>query len=718
MKQHLSQILFFVFLVYSGFVSAEILDSTRNYFMDEVVIQSSRLGNKMKNIPQKVEIITKKDIQEVPNENLSEVIKRLTNLDVVQYPGASSSVGMRGFSPCAHSRSYTLILINGKPAGTTNLASLIPSDIERIEVIKGPYATLYGSDAMGGVINIITETINNVFKGNVSLEGGNFGFYRFDGTVSGKILPGLRGGFGISSMKQGKDYLIGKSNLLKISDLEKLMIDNNSYGDTMNHSKYDLSCVNTRIEWDICNLWSANAEVTYTFGNDIETPGNYWGSYGYSKKQIKRVNAYANIERKNDKGVLSFSPYFTKEDEPDYSDISSEGFVSFKSDISEYGFQLQQQNSFLFLKTVCGIDFGVNDYHSERFEFSGTPASPYKPDNRNSNGALFGQLSYSSDHIDINAGVRFDHFISHVEANEILHSVASDNSYNSFNPSIGVQYRLLDNLKVHSSFGTAFSVPDAFKTAGSFDVYVYYPEWNYTWKQSYVGNPDLKPERSGTIDMGVGFFTQNRAFHGDITFFHTRHIDKIIDSYIDDVTKTYINANGSVMDGLEFSADYDIGSLFNERFSLSLYSNWTWLFNSYYSNTATSITGTDSTYYRDQLYVRKLNGNFGISYRDKNGFSARLNGRYEGFRLEDDSFGLLRPGIKESDYTTDGGYTASEKILKYPDFIVLDFSARYTLKTKLSFGLNISNLMDENYTEKDGYNMQGRQIKFNIGYQF
>jgi vitamin B12 transporter len=67
-------------------------------------------------------------------------LKRTTNLDIIQYPGASASVGMRGFPPSAHNRNYTLVLIDGKPAGTTNLSS-IPSDfVQRIEVVKGPYS--------------------------------------------------------------------------------------------------------------------------------------------------------------------------------------------------------------------------------------------------------------------------------------------------------------------------------------------------------------------------------------------------------------------------------------------------------------------------------------------------------------------------------------------------------------------------------------------------
>jgi outer membrane receptor protein involved in Fe transport len=320
--------------------------------------------------------------------------------------------------------------------------------------------------------------------------------------------------------------------------------------------------------------------------------------------------------------------------------------------------------------------------------------------------------------LDINLGARYDRFWYHMEANDVLHSVASDNTYNTFNPSIGAQYRLLDRLKAHASFGTAFAVPDAYQTAGSYDVSVYFADWDYTWTQSYQGNPDLKPEKSRTIDAGMSFFTQNHAFNSDITYFQTHHNDQIVENRLTNGTITFMNANKSLMNGLEFSAEYDFGSLFNQRFSLKLYSNWTWLFHADYTKSTLSSTGSDSTYCKDLLYVRKLTGNAGLSFQHPKGLSARLSARYNGSRFEDDNFSSLRPDILESDYTTKGGFTPADHVLNYPDFLLFDLNAHYVFPNKLQLGLSVSNLFDENYSDKDGYHMQGRQLKINVGYQF
>jgi vitamin B12 transporter len=697
---------------------AEVLDTLKTYDLQQIEVKASRMNSPLKNLPQKVEIITREQIESVPSENLVEVLKRVTNIDIIQYPGISAAVGMRGFSPSAHSRSYTLVLINGKPSGTNNLAAILPSNIERIEVIKGPYATLYGSDAMGGVINIITKTLTDELHGNISIEGGSFGYYKAEAFVGGQLIPNLKAGIGGSTFKQGNDYLIGKNNFLKMSNVEELILDKKSYGDTMNNSSYDMSHINALVDWNIASNWHANAEAIYTFANEVQLNGNYWGSYGQSKKGVNRLNAYGTLERTAKKGVTSLSPYFTREKEPNYSSNTADGFVSFESNISEYGLQLQHQHTLNQVKLVGGFDYGVYDYQSERFEAKGTPTSPYKPNNSHADAGIFAQAEYSSNNLDFNVGARFDHFNYHIDANEALKAPAADNVYNTINPSLGAQFRFSEKIKAHTSFGTAFSVPDAYKTAGKYDVSVYYASSNSWWSQSYVGNPDLKPENSKTVDFGLKFNDIKNGISFDATYFHTMHDNKIVDYVLPTKEKSYKNANESTMNGLELDARYNLGALFSSRFILEIYGNYTHLLNANFTQKLTGPTGADSLVTQDLLYVRKSNGNFGLYFRNSMGISARLNSRYVGSRFEKDSFAKLRPEIASTNYTTEGGYAAKDKILKHPDYLIFDLSVKYSFKNKLEAGCTVSNLLDENYSEKDGYNLYGRQVKISLGYRF
>jgi outer membrane receptor for ferrienterochelin and colicin len=168
-------------------VSSQKVDTLRNYNLKEVQVSATRTNTQLKNIPQKVEIISGEVLETLPASNMADILKNTTNLDIIQYPGLASTIGMRGFSPSAHSRSYTLILLDGLPLGTTNISSIDKNIVDRIEIVKGPYSTLYGSDAMGGVINIITKSPSQSKGGNASVTTGSLGNLKLSGNANGSL---------------------------------------------------------------------------------------------------------------------------------------------------------------------------------------------------------------------------------------------------------------------------------------------------------------------------------------------------------------------------------------------------------------------------------------------------------------------------------------------------------------------------------------------------
>ena len=681
---------------------AEMLDSTKVYPIEEVTVQVSRMEQKLKNLPQKVEIISSSLIKSLPAENLAEVLKRTTNLDIIQYPGLSATIGMRGFSPSAHSRSYTLLLINGKPAGTNNLATINLDNVEQIEIVKGSYSVLYGSDAMGGVVNIITKNGSTAPEGHLSVESGSFGYRKLSGNFTGNSGEKLTYGLGYSRQEQTKDYRIGQKNLLKISDVDKLMLDKASFGDAMDNSQYELNSDNAFVNYDISKQWKINAEGAYTFAYDVETAGNYWGTYGQSKKDVNRLNLYVTLEQNSAKNQFRFSPYYTNDQNPNYSDNTDKGFISFKSTVKEYGYQLQDNYNMGKLSVLVGADLKVYDYQSNRFSAIGTPADPYKPNNKFTNVAAFTQVAYSANKLDVNAGVRFDRFTYHIDANDGLKAPEANANYNTLNPSVGAQYQFLRNFNAHASFGTAFSVPDAFKVAGKYTVS----------GKSYVGNPNLDPEKSRTTDFGVGYSSAKNSLRFDLSYFQTLHDHKIVEEKMASGEYTYVNANDSKMEGIELMSSFNLGQFLPEKPELEAYVNFTWIL----KNDFTQLVGTEILT-RDMQYVRNANGNFGLNYRHDR-INMRLNSRFIGSRLERDWFGAQRPGIVAANYYIQGGYKATDKILQHPEYLLFDYSIGYAFSEKVNFGVTVSNLLDENYSEKDGYNMPGRSIVAKLAYTF
>lgn len=676
-----------------------------SYDLDEVVVTASRMGLPLKNIPQKVEIVDSAKIATIQASNVAELLKRTVNIDILEYPGASSAVGMRGFAPSAHNRNYTLVLIDGKPAGTTNLTSIPTDFIERLEVVKGPYSVLYGSDAMGGVINIITRKPSETRTGSVSLSAGNFGQTNFNGYVSGSLSDKVAVSLGFSRKAQDKDYRIGTKNLLSVSETDKLILDKKSYGDVMTNTQYQINQFMGKLSYKINDLWNAELAETFVTSNDIETPGNYWHSYGLSKKDFNRNNTTLDLSRKSYDNTLLLSSYFSQYNDDNYDNNTEAAFISSKEKIKQYGLKLSDTQVWGEFQLIGGFDLDVLNVSSERFTDKITQINPYRPDHSSRAASVFAQGAYNIENLFINAGVRYSYTDFTLEADEFLKNDKKSTGYSNFSPSIGIKYVISPLLNVHASGGNAFYVPDAYKVAGIYTV----------GTKQYRGNADLKAETSTSFDLGVNI-TNNDLLNIDVTYFHALYKNKIVnDTKTSSEYTTYKNADNGRMNGLEIMFSSDIAKVFQSPYSLELYASFTHLLNDKFDDNV-----NDEIITKDMLYVRKNTGNFGIVFDNNNGFVTRLNARYIGKRLENDwmAWDNLRPDIKSTDYYAKGGYTASDQILQHPQHLIFDYSAYYNVTPQARIGISVSNLFDENYTEKDGYNMPGRSIMGSVSYTF
>jgi len=174
--------------------------------LEELVVTASGFEQKRINAPASVTVLVRSVMGQQRNNNLAELLANIEGIDVGDAVGKTGgpSISLRGMPS-----DYTLILIDGRrqnPAGNvtpngfgdTSTGFLPPlSMIERIEVIRGPMSTLYGSDAMGGVINIITRRTGSRWSGSVGTdatlqEDSGFGnTYSGNVTVMGPVVPDL-----------------------------------------------------------------------------------------------------------------------------------------------------------------------------------------------------------------------------------------------------------------------------------------------------------------------------------------------------------------------------------------------------------------------------------------------------------------------------------------------------------------------------------------------
>ncbi|TWG92367.1 outer membrane receptor for ferrienterochelin and colicins [Mesorhizobium sp. J18] len=172
--------------------------------LQEVVVTAAGFEQNVADAPASITVITREDLEKGSFRDLTDALKEAQGVTVTG-PANEKDIHIRGLSGA-----YTLILVDGKrqntresrPNGSAGYEqSFIPpiTAIERIEIVRGPMSSLYGSEAMGGVINIITRKVSDVWSGSVTVEGtaqqhsryGNSGQSSF--YVSGPVVDDLVG---------------------------------------------------------------------------------------------------------------------------------------------------------------------------------------------------------------------------------------------------------------------------------------------------------------------------------------------------------------------------------------------------------------------------------------------------------------------------------------------------------------------------------------------
>jgi vitamin B12 transporter len=194
----------------------DIPSSDSVYQLSEVVISAYRYKTNLLNTASSVTVLTSEDLAKTKKNNLYDILRNETGINIVQSggPGKLATINVRGANP-----SHTLILIDGvevnmpsDPTTVYDFSNLPVSNIERIEILRGPQSTLYGSDALAGVINIFTKKGNDTPAYYLNAEAGSYNSYTGSAGLSGRLnlfdyniaLSGMStGGFSSASEKYG-----------------------------------------------------------------------------------------------------------------------------------------------------------------------------------------------------------------------------------------------------------------------------------------------------------------------------------------------------------------------------------------------------------------------------------------------------------------------------------------------------------------------------------
>ena len=227
-----------------------ITDSLRTYLKSQVVVTGTRNEVRLKDSPVRVEVIGKDRIAATGMTDLSDLLKEQPGLLIAGT--VRSGVQMNGLGP-----DYTLILIDGQPvigrvAGVLDLSRISVGNIERVEIVKGPMSSMFGSEALAGVINIITKRPSDGLNGSIMLQG----------LTRGPLEARVEGGWGTDKLE-----LSGFINL-KSSPAFSLPLDTLS----IPYAAFTDGTSQLKAQWKFAKGWTARGWLRL-FGS--ETQGSF-----------------------------------------------------------------------------------------------------------------------------------------------------------------------------------------------------------------------------------------------------------------------------------------------------------------------------------------------------------------------------------------------------------------------------------------------------------
>lgn len=689
-------------------------DTLPRYRVEGVTVTVARDSMHRGALPRQIDVITGVDIARTAADDAAQLLKKQAAVDVIEYPGLLAGIGMRGFRPqFSGINQRTLVLIDGRPAGASNLAMLDVRGVQRVEVLRGPASSLYGSNAMGGVVNLVTRRSSGPVRASATLGYGSWDTRQGWLRAGGDLARGLDFDVSLAALERADDYRVGEGNLFRgllgDSVAVRVFADSTSRspelgsGEVRPFTRYGTRSGNLRLGYALGGGWRLDARAEALRADRVENPGDLFSTWGdgRSLKNVDRRSGDLTLAGALGGHALTLRAFSATETGENFNrpeaGPNQPQFLNLQSWNRWQGAQLQDAVRLGAHTLIAGVDYTRASAESERFAAPGERAGAWEPDSRVTSAAAFAEarLRALDERLVATLGGRFDAIGFRVEEMEVYNGVsaANEESFSVFNPSVGLQYTTAAGLRLHGSGGRAFVTPTAFNVAGN----VVSPQPNGGVRITH-GNPALDPESSVTWDAGLGLLRPAAGLDADVTYFHTRVRDRITTRQTTPVAETlpggapilsrttYVNADEAEMRGIEARLAYDLGAR-GGRYLLRPFLA---------ANRLLAAEETVGDVTRDIRGVARTTLNFGVDFDDLRRFGTRLSGRYVGERADDDW----------------NVWPSAE--VRYPAFLTLDWTGELRLAERVRVGLVVSNLTDENYYEVRGYPLPGRAAQLRL----
>jgi len=714
-------------------LTGPLLLSERAYTLDEFVVSGNRFEEPRRDVPERITVLNARDIRSTGGQNTGDLLQNSGTLFVQKSQLGGGSPVIRGFEA-----NRVLLVVDGVRLNNAiyragHLQDIITVDqnaLDRVEVVSGPASVAYGSDALGGVINMITRTpsfrsngignvggeamvrtstVNNEVTAHAGIElrGARLASYT---SITASTFGDLRQGstrnpfyedlgrrpFSVVTADDGTDEveLNDDSNIQlgtaydQLDLLEKLRMKTGEH--TVHQLNFQLSTSTDVPRYDRLSEYSLDSA-----GNYIPAQAEWY--YGPQKRMLV---AYT-LELEREKGFFHtarITPSYQSIEQSRHSrgfgasrlghNIETVGVIGLNADLEKRS----GQHEFRY-----GLEVGLNDVQSEAYrenivtgeETYRTTRYPNGGSTMDTYAAYFAHTMELNEHWVVSDGLRFTHVGLEATFDDSLDYQFLNGTYEQNNTALswkaGIMYMPGREWRLSALASTGFRAPNVDDMGKVFDS---------APGLVVVPNPDLEPETSTNFEFGISK-TIDRQFTIDMSGFYTLLNNALSlddfqlngsDSVDYDGTMSRVTALVNKAEAYIYGTTAEAVAMFNEHFTLRSALTWTF-----------GRIKTDSTDYPLD-HVPPVFGRTGLQFRTK-ALEAEFYALYNGWkRLRD----YNQLGEDNLQYATPEGM---------PAWCTLNVQASYAITRNFSVRAALENIGDVNYrTFASGISAPGRNF--------
>lgn len=689
-------------------------ENLQEFSLDTMVVTATRTEMSVKEAPSAVQVVDNKKLEQTQAKTLHDALKGALGVNVFNDFQGRSNVSIRG----SESR-HVLILVDGKRLGgeaaynsanAWDVDRIRMEDVERVEIIRGPAGALYGSDAMGGVINVVTKTPNKTtavinyehgwyengkgagYKSNLYLQGAEKNY-------TYKINAGLNNSRPYDTLNPSDKSPAGSYGDYNFYGEEKPLSVNVGYTfDNGNKLGFDFS----RFKEETQKKGSPNRTFMAASGAPITPMTPYQDKIQTIWNDIKRTDYAITYQGSDDKQDWMFRAYKSVFDK-NYKNqnltrmtmggrhlqwkLQAPKIDTIKRTLSviegKDTFNLGDKN-----KLTAGFEYRKDESEGTRLKKASTPLSGPSAHDAFDKAAINYMAAYVQDEFRpddkwlIIPSVRFDH---------------SDQFSNKVTSNLAATYNAADDVRVKAVVGQGYKTPTVNDLYIFWEMYAQNPGGP---GQFYVGNPDLKPEKSLSYELSVEKDWGDRStihlgvFRSEVkdlisTYWNghlTQEYPDIYPGVAGDKIMEYKNIPEATLQGVELYGSHRVGK------DIYLNAGYTFL---------DAKNKTEGTRLQDRS---KHQVTFGVSYQPENIYA---------WDLSFDLVSNINYYFNNGDKSTMGNFVYETK-----DFTIANIMASRHLNkdTKIYLGIdNISN--HQNFGPYSDGNL-GRLYRVGMEYKF